>query len=207
MTSNDQRQMTNNNKQQTTNNDKWQTWTTLTNWTTLPILTDHRLIKKIIAEFALFTWSCCAHEFIFNFKYFNANNSTSCASESHGCKGHSYSWMFSHNDYNCNWNAQGSGRFQCDSSCWSDLGLASRTGYTCSSTSHPQALTSPCTGQTQLLRQNVLGGEDKVYSHVDKATLIFRFSSSLWCSLPNSFVSVYQVLTTGPVVEGIWSEF
>ena len=71
---------TKNNKQQTTNNDKWQTttnktifwmhimkadhldnwttWTTLTNWTTLTILTDQWLIKKIIAEFALFTWSC-----------------------------------------------------------------------------------------------------------------------------------------------------
>ena len=35
-------------------------------------------------------WSCCAHEFIFNFKYFNAKNSTSCASGSHGCKGHFY---------------------------------------------------------------------------------------------------------------------
>ena len=38
--------------------DTWTTWTTLTNWTTLTILTDQWLIKKIIAEFALFTWSC-----------------------------------------------------------------------------------------------------------------------------------------------------
>ena len=38
--------------------DTWTTWTTLTNGTTQTILTDQWLIKKIIAEFALFTWSC-----------------------------------------------------------------------------------------------------------------------------------------------------
>ena len=36
------------------------TWTTLTNGTTLTNLTDQRFIKKIIAEFALFTWSIIA---------------------------------------------------------------------------------------------------------------------------------------------------
>ena len=59
---------TNNKKWQTTTNDNqwmlimkadhldtWTAWTTLTNWTTLTILTDQWLIKKIIAEFALFT--------------------------------------------------------------------------------------------------------------------------------------------------------
>ena len=75
-----QRQMTNNDKWQTTTNDKqqkttnktifwmhimkadhldtWTTWTTLSNWAILTILTDQWLIKKIIAKFALFTWSC-----------------------------------------------------------------------------------------------------------------------------------------------------
>ena len=44
---------TNNNKTNNkTNNDKGQTWTTLT------ILTNQRLIQKIIAEFELLTWSC-----------------------------------------------------------------------------------------------------------------------------------------------------
>ena len=47
--------------------DQWTTWTiwtscttstTLTDQTTLTILTDQWLIKKIIAESALFTWSC-----------------------------------------------------------------------------------------------------------------------------------------------------
>ena len=41
--------------------DTWTTWTTLTNGTTQTILTDQWLIKKIIAEFALFTWSCLEH--------------------------------------------------------------------------------------------------------------------------------------------------
>ena len=66
--------MTNNDKRQTTTNDKQNyflmhimkadhldtrtTWTTLTDGTTQTILTDQWLIKKIIAEFALFTWSC-----------------------------------------------------------------------------------------------------------------------------------------------------
>ena len=34
------------------------TWTTMTSGTTLTTLTDQGFIKKIIAEFALFTWSC-----------------------------------------------------------------------------------------------------------------------------------------------------
>ena len=38
------------------------TWNTLTNWTTLKILIDQWVIKKIIAEFALFTWSCQHNE-------------------------------------------------------------------------------------------------------------------------------------------------
>ena len=50
--------MTNAKQWKTTNNDERQTWTTLTNWTTMTILTDQYLIKKINAEFALFTWSC-----------------------------------------------------------------------------------------------------------------------------------------------------
>ena len=69
-----QRQTTANDKQQQTTNNKqtifWKhtikadhldtrtTLTTLTNWATLTILTNQWLIKKIIAEFALFTWSC-----------------------------------------------------------------------------------------------------------------------------------------------------
>ena len=47
----------------------WTSWTsstTLTNLTTLTILTDQWLIKKIIAESALFTWSC----FLVNFSEF-----------------------------------------------------------------------------------------------------------------------------------------
>ena len=82
-TKNDKRQTTSNTKQTTTNNkqgettnktifwmhiikadhlDTWTTWTTLTNWTPLTILTDQWLIKKIIAEFVLFTWSCHHNE-------------------------------------------------------------------------------------------------------------------------------------------------
>ena len=45
----------------------WTTWTTLTNWTTLTTLTDQWLIKKIIAEFALITWSCIVSPVQFKF--------------------------------------------------------------------------------------------------------------------------------------------
>ena len=47
--------------------DTWTNLTTLTNWTTLTILTYQWLIKKIFAEFALFTWSC----FLLPSKYFS----------------------------------------------------------------------------------------------------------------------------------------
>ena len=56
-----QRQTKNNDKRKHTKKadhlDTRTTWTTLTNWATLT-LTNQWLIKKIIAEFALFTWSC-----------------------------------------------------------------------------------------------------------------------------------------------------
>ena len=54
--------------------DQWTTWTiwtscttstTLTDQTTLTILTDQWLIKKIIAESALFTWSCYPYHPLF----------------------------------------------------------------------------------------------------------------------------------------------
>ena len=76
MTNNKQRQTKTNDKQQQTTNktifwmhimkadhlDTWTTWTTLTNWSTLTILTDQWGIKKIIAEFALFTRFCALNE-------------------------------------------------------------------------------------------------------------------------------------------------
>ena len=68
MTYNNKQQIMTNDKRQTTNKtifwmhimkadhlNTWTTWTTLTNWTTLTILTGQWLIKKLIAEFALFT--------------------------------------------------------------------------------------------------------------------------------------------------------
>ena len=75
MTNGKQRTMTNDKQQKTTNNDKEQrqTWTTMTNYTTLRILTDQWLIKKINAEFVLFTLSCSIYNFLHTKKSYHGN--------------------------------------------------------------------------------------------------------------------------------------